>query len=552
MAVPQASQALLHFVDDEMLRAPLLFDQVIESDPLDHPATPTASAWAAAQRPAMASLLQRLQAHQSHLADYFLRSLREQVERRTAARRSPQRRRSTARHSPRHWRSWSTTTRWRWTSSCRTPIECHQERGRVRTARVADLHVGARRRPRRRARPQPASAPRPSRARSGPRPRRCRCRAGTRSAFMRHAGQVLAQLLRKSLRRRHARGWKQQGVEPAAYRTVILPSRLAARPARRDHRPSSRPAAHAGSDAGARRNTASQLRRPGAARTAPRTGQQQCTPRHEPRRPAGGRTGERLFDAMMADERLAADIRLLISRLNGPVMRLTLRDDSLLDKVTHPLWRFINRLAFEAEMVPDPADPERVAVAQDGTGHRRSADERARARTPACTAGPWSVWTASWASAWYAGSRPPAATSAPCTSSKTRSAPGKPRRRRCTARSTCAQLDTVPAVLLADPQRAPAAPSDGQAWLVQLQPGDWVRMFLQGRWVQAQLLWPGERQEVWLFGDGASDATWAVRRGALLLMHEQALAQDTPPALDRRVCGGQGAGATADRCRRPA
>jgi hypothetical protein len=54
-------------------------------------------------------------------------------------------------------------------------------------------------------------------------------------------------------------------------------------------------------------------------------------------------------------------------------------------------------------------------------------------------------------------------------------------------------------------------------------------MFLQGRWVQPQLLWPGERREVWLFGDGASDATWAVRRGALLLMHRQALLKGLKP-----------------------
>ena len=36
-------------------------------------------------------------------------------------------------------------------------------------------------------------------------------------------------------------------------------------------------------------------------------------------------------------------------------------------------------------------------------------------------------------------------------------------------------------------------------------------------------MWAGERREVWLFGDGASDATWAVRRRALLAMHTGAL-----------------------------
>jgi hypothetical protein len=81
------------------------------------------------------------------------------------------------------------------------------------------------------------------------------------------------------------------------------------------------------------------------------------------------------------------------------------------------------------------------------------------------------------------------------------------------------QLDTVPAALMMDP----ATPDHDERWLDQLRPGDWVRMFMQGRWVQAELLWPGDRREVWLFGDGASDATWAVRRRALVRLHEARL-----------------------------
>ena len=52
-----------------------------------------------------------------------------------------------------------------------------------------------------------------------------------------------------------------------------------------------------------------------------------------------------------------------------------------------------------------------------------------------------------------------------------------------------------------------------------------VGITAQGRWVQVQLLWPGEHNEIWLFGDGASDATWAVRRRALLTMHGKGLAK---------------------------
>ena len=73
------------------------------------------------------------------------------------------------------------------------------------------------------------------------------------------------------------------------------------------------------------------------------------------------------------------------------------------------------------------------------------------------------------------------------------------------------------------PQPDANARTDAQTWLDSLVPGDWVRLFLQGRWVHVALLWPGERREIWLFGDGASDATWAVRRGALLMLHDAKL-----------------------------
>ena len=85
-------------------------------------------------------------------------------------------------------------------------------------------------------------------------------------------------------------------------------------------------------------------------------------------------------------------------------------------------------------------------------------------------------------------------------------------------------IDTVPAELLDEEAMSARSPAKDD-WLDTLKPGDWVRMFLQGRWVQARLLWPGDRREVWLFGDGGSDATWAIRRGALLNMHAERLAK---------------------------
>jgi hypothetical protein len=85
--------------------------------------------------------------------------------------------------------------------------------------------------------------------------------------------------------------------------------------------------------------------------------------------------------------------------------------------------------------------------------------------------------------------------------------------------------DTVPGNLLTHAATFAPPAQAGIGWLASLQVGTWVRMFLQGRWAQAQLLWEGDRGELWLFGDGASDATWAVRRGALLRLHAEGLAK---------------------------
>ena len=73
-----ASKLLLQFVDDEMLRAPLLFDQLLEAtqDGIRR-ALPSMNA---TQRTAIADLAQALTTQHHRMADYFMYSLREQVQ----------------------------------------------------------------------------------------------------------------------------------------------------------------------------------------------------------------------------------------------------------------------------------------------------------------------------------------------------------------------------------------------------------------------------------------------------------------------------------------
>ncbi|MDQ2779314.1 MAG: DUF1631 domain-containing protein, partial [Pseudomonadota bacterium] len=347
---------------------------------------------------------------------------------------------------------------------------------------------------------------------------------GHQVAFMRHAGTALAQQLRKSYAATSSR-LEAMGIEPAAYRTMILPA--GSRRGPRGVESTFNPDLHRMRETmPARIDGPLSLQAPlpaGATRPAERW---RDVARHtvDPVDRQAIELVSRLFEAMQADPRVPADVTQLIARLHGPAMRLTLRDGSTLDHEKHPLWRFVNRLVYEAEMAPDPQDPDRIlllklaqgAIEQiasepeqnaglyrwglerlEGLLHKRMARRKATAATQI---GMLQKLEA----------RLDDDAGTPTTLHGMLDVP---------------QLDTVPMELL--PRTEPSAHTDAHAedWLEGLSSGDWVRMFLQGRWVQARLLWPGERRTIWLFGDGASDATWAVSRNALLMMQAAGLAK---------------------------
>jgi hypothetical protein len=353
---------------------------------------------------------------------------------------------------------------------------------------------------------------------------------GHQVAFMRNASQPLAQVLRQSYAASSSR-LEGMGIEPAAYRTLILPSgsRRGRRAGETSFTPDlqrireSMPApldepAHAslsydGQNGKPRAGTATDSREQG---------------RESWRDVARGTTNHvdrqsielisRLFEAMFADTRVPPDVILVITRLHGPAMRLALRDPNLLDQDKHPLWRLINRLAFECEMAPDPADPDRQMLLKTAL-----ATVNQLASEPEQNSGLYR-----WALDQLESYLHKRLTRRLAGASTQIGALQKLEDRLCASQAMPSslhgmldtpQLDTVPAELMDDTPPPEAVPPETEAWLDTLRPGDWVRMFMQGRWVQARLLWPGERREVWLFGDGASDATWAVRRKALVMMH---------------------------------
>ncbi len=230
-----------------------------------------------------------------------------------------------------------------------------------------------------------------------------------------------------------------------------------------------------------------------------------------------------IFKAFPLDERVPGDVLEIITSLRGPAMRLALRDASVLDWREHPLWRLVHLFAYQAEMVPKRDEPERLrwlefghqtidelaAASAQKTSSYRVALERMEAflrqRLANRCAGLAARFEALQSTeAGLAATQGGGATKAP-------------------------NLDTVLAALL--PRTPPGPPSADEArvaaetWFKGLVPGQWLRLLIKGTWLHAQLLWQGERRQIIVLGDGATETTWALRRSVLLTLHRHGLAK---------------------------
>jgi uncharacterized lipoprotein YmbA len=527
MSASYVPPRLQQFVDDEMLRAPLLFDQLIEgSQDRLRKSLPTLGPL---QRAVVVDVLQALQAQRQHLADRFQRSLREQVQE------------DLAWHQPRRSVAPSTPQSLALVDEDTVALDvelshaielikshCEHELRDLQTytsALVGDMDV--------------TRDHNPFRAETYARALGAAVQALPLSnahqvALMHPAGLTLAPLLRMGYAGASSR-LEAQGVEPAAYRTVILPSGV--RSAGRFGETTFSPDLHRMRDSmSAPLDGLPPLATPvaGDRQVQGTASRAAAAPREHWSDVAGSAANRadrqavelvsRLFDAMLADDRVPADAGLVIARLHNPALRMTLRDASLLDQDKHPLWRFINRLIFEAQMTPDSHDPDRVQLLKlaHSTAEQLGAESEQDANLYR--------WACDRLESFLQKRflrRLSAASSHIVALQKLEDklAAGQTALTTMHGMLDVSQLDTVPAELMEAGTPLPGSRADAEAWLDGLVPGDWVRMFLQGRWVHAALLWPGERHEAWLFGDGGSDATWAVRRGALLMMHGARLAK---------------------------
>lgn len=533
------SAALQQFVDDELLRAPLLFDQLAEgaADRIGK----QMPLLAPLQRAATAELLQSLTARRATLAELFTRSLREQVQAELRGR--------PLASLPRPGLQDAQMTTLALVDEDEVAIDVElahtielvrsvaefelRELQTYTAALVGDMDVTRDHNPFRAetyARALWAAAQGLPLAR------------GFQLQFMRNASEPLAALLRQAYAASVSR-LEQQGIEPAAYRTVILPAGarrsvgiessfgLDLRQVR-DTLSTLEPASLAPHPPAAPRPimpgsaTAASQRRPTAVSSAP--------PLRIDARSAA--LVERLFEAIRGDQRVPPDVLVLILRLQPAALRLAQVDADRLTDESHPLWIFVNRIAYEAEMMPRSTDPERMRflrLVQETIGHL--------AAEPQQTASLY-IWGCDKLESWLRqrlARRCSAAASQIGALQKLEDKLLASQYEPTTLNGALdvPQLDTVPASLLPEGALRLDNP-DTQEWLDALVPGTWVRLFLQGRWVQAQVLWPGERRELWLLGDGATEETWAVRRRALARLHEANLLKGlTQRSLVRRAAG---------------
>lgn len=405
--------------------------------------------------------------------------------------------------------------------------------------------------------------------------------ARMRLAFMRHAADPLAQLMRKTYTGACAR-IEAMGIEPATHRTVIIageceprrpaPLQAGAKAARaRD--PASASSAHLGAAVASgqtsvtKPTTKASTRRPHTTDSSPPGSAAGCVntatfdpveallhhltaevgPRasgtsdrgapacsFEDTRSASGRQRVelvgRLFEELRADRRLDEDLKALLARLQAPAQRLAFNHPELLQTHAHPLWLLLDRIALQGELHPPPGDPARLQMLHDlhalvdalrrGQAFDRDACERAHQGLLA-----------------YERSRferrrcAAEAERMSLQALEDQTAAGGPLSTHPAALDV-GQLDTVPAKLLGRLERVHSdedGPADRVCWLSDLREADWVRLFMQGRWAHAQLLWQGRHREYWLLADGTSDRTWAVRRGALERMREARLLSRVEP-----------------------
>jgi hypothetical protein len=234
----------------------------------------------------------------------------------------------------------------------------------------------------------------------------------------------------------------------------------------------------------------------------------------------------RLFDAILTDRSVAPQVLVLLSRLHASALRCALREAATLDSYDHPLWQFMDRIAFVAEVYPTDSDALRAKLLTYVQG---VIDNIVREPTHDAKLFRWGL-VRLLAFEKHVFDRRCRLAAAQIQSLQTMAdeAPTT-----TPAALDVGSLPTVPADLM-DLDTQPAAHAGADIDL--LAAAQWVRVFHEGEWRIAQLLWRDEPGSLWLFAGTSYGNTWALKRAALDRLHAAGLVEELrPQSLVRRA-----------------
>lgn len=242
----------------------------------------------------------------------------------------------------------------------------------------------------------------------------------------------------------------------------------------------------------------------------------------------------RIFAAILQGSDLPPDVQALLQRVQPVALRVARQDPTTLDAYTHPMWEFMDRIAFLSEVHAQPADPQRQQLlVQAGA----LVDAMTHEEAPDAASFRWALKRLSTQAQQQFEQRLQAAAEHIATLetlgprfTPTAAEDGS------TLPLDAATLSTVQADLLdgANAQAAarsarPAAEAGADApsdWLEAQQPGAWARVFIGGHWRMLQVLWHAD--DLWLYAELASETrqTWALRQSALERLHAEGLLRE--------------------------
>ena len=223
----------------------------------------------------------------------------------------------------------------------------------------------------------------------------------------------------------------------------------------------------------------------------------------------------RLFTAIQNDRALAPHTVDLLQRLQSTVLRLALHDSTPLDTYDHPAWRFMDHLAFDIECSGPAQQPRLLGLC------RNLVDHLAALGAPDGSHFSWAIVRL--AAARRHASDQALAAAEPQIERLRRIASDEASAATVSMALDIGTLDTVPADLLPEPDD-PATPLAGHTLAKATTPGTVLRCYLQGEWRQLVCLWQDAQHGLLLLGEPATGQHWALRRPALARLLAEGLA----------------------------